>query len=80
MTDTMDDYLEACKGNGMIKKKSKLYEVKVNLLIEWDPSPIYLAPSLITSSSEFWGLRSKFSREKKVLPEALLYLNVGQVL
>ena len=30
----MDDYLEACKGNGMIKKKSKLYEVKVNLLIE----------------------------------------------
>ena len=64
---------------GMIKKKSKLYKVRVNLLIEWDPSPTYLSGSL-AYYRQLWGFRSKFSREKKVLPEALFYLNVGQVL
>ena len=37
----------------MIKKKWKLYKVRVNLLIGWDPRPIstYLSTSHVTSSS-----------------------------
>ena len=49
----------------MIKKKWKLYKVRVNLLIEWDPRPvsIYLAASHVTSSSGVLD-QSQFSGEK----------------
>lgn len=63
---------------GMIKKKSKLYKVRVNLLIEWDPSSIYLVPSLITSS--FDVLDQSSPERRRSVPQALFYLNVGQVL
>ena len=55
---------------GKIKKKSKLYKVRVNLLIDWDPRPtsIYLTPHL-ACYLQFWG----FSPREKVLRPKLYF-------